>query len=79
MNETFQPTGSITPELIYLSHQVTGILWTNEDVITVRAVKSCLKTNTSKRPIHPCVTVSYVEHLCCYLWQTLFKGVCHLM
>jgi len=44
-----------------------------------RAVKSCQKTNTCERGIHPRVTVSYVEHLCCYFWQTLFKGVCHLM
>src|SRR6218665_2868804 len=43
--------------------------------IGYRPVKSCQKTNTCKRPIHPAVTVSYVEHLCCYLWQTLFKGV----
>jgi len=47
-----------------------------------RAVKSCQKTNPCKRPIHPGynrLTLSYVEHLCCYLWQTLFKGVCQLM
>jgi len=32
-----------------------------------RAVKSCQKTNPCKRCIHPCLTVSYVEHCCCHL------------
>ena len=67
--------------------QVCPVYWPWSFADKCRAVKSCQKTNTCKRPIHPftpytaCnrLTLTYVEHLCCYLWQTLFKGVCHLM